>query len=120
MPRYVILRHETPQGIHFDFMLEAGGALKTWSLAEPPRPGVEIECQALADHRLAYLDYEGPVSGGRGTVTRWDQGTYTLEQQSEGEWVIDLAGERLAGKATLRRDPNDSSRWRFQVSETVR
>ncbi len=120
MPRYVILRHETPQGVHFDFMLEAGDMLKTWSLGEPPRPGVEIECQALPDHRLAYLDYEGPVSGGRGSVTRWDHGTYVLERQSEAEWAIELAGERLAGKATLCRDPANSTRWRVQVSETVR
>ena len=40
------------------------------SLSEPPPVGVEIECRLLADHRLAYLDYEGPISGGRGSVAR--------------------------------------------------
>ena len=49
--------------------------LKTWACREPPQAGVEIPCEALADHRLAYLDYEGPISGGRGSVTRWDRGT---------------------------------------------
>jgi hypothetical protein len=118
MPRYIILRHETPQGVHFDFMLEAGGALKTWSLPEPPRPGVEIECQALADHRLAYLDYEGPISGGRGTVTRWDQGTYTLERQSEGEWIAGLTGDRIAGDAVIRRaDP--PGQWTFSLKDST-
>ena len=52
-------------------MLEAGDVLKTWALPQPPQPGVEMECTALADHRLAYLDYEGPLSGNRGAVTRW-------------------------------------------------
>ncbi len=74
MPRFVILCHENHRGAHFDFMLESGDVLKTWALPQPPASGVEIECEALADHRLAYLDYEGPVSGGRGSVARWDRG----------------------------------------------
>ena len=78
MPRFVILRHDHPRGVHFDFMLEAGGVLKTWALPEPPRPGVEMECEALGDHRLAYLDYEGPISGDRGSVVRWDRGEYAV------------------------------------------
>ena len=79
MPRFVILRHDAPQGLHFDLLLEASGVLRTWALPQPPDSGVEMECEALPDHRMAYLDYEGPVSGGRGTVDRWDWGTYGLE-----------------------------------------
>ena len=62
MPRYVILEHETTGGSHFDFMLETGGTLKTWSISQPPLNGVEMDAEALPDHRLAYLDYEGPIS----------------------------------------------------------
>jgi hypothetical protein len=110
MPRFVILRHETSQGVHFDFMFEAGGALKTWSLAEPPRAGVEIECRQLADHRLAYLDYEGPISGGRGSVTRWDRGTYAVEQRSDDRWAVSLAGDKLVGRVTISRS-TDAGGW---------
>jgi hypothetical protein len=114
MPRFVILRHDSPRGVHFDFMLEAGDVLKTWALPEPPQPDVDMECEALADHRLAYLDYESPISGGRGSVTQWDQGTYAVECQSAAEWIVDLAGERLMGTATLRRLSEVSSAWHFR------
>jgi hypothetical protein len=113
MPRFVILRHDSPRGEHFDFMLEAGGVLKTWALPCAPAEGVEIECEALADHRLAYLDYEGPISGDRGAVTRWDQGMYSVERQNDKEWTVTLAGDRLAGHATLRHSAGDPKRWRL-------
>ena len=117
MPQFVILRHETSTGVHFDFMLEFGGALKTWSLPQTPDSGVEMACEALGDHRLAYLDYEGPVSGDRGSVTRWDRGAYAIERQSDAEWVVELAGEKLVGKATLSRLASDSKRWQFSFAD---
>jgi hypothetical protein len=111
MPRYVILEHETQSGRHFDFMLEMGGVLKTWSLPQPIRPGVEIDAEQLPDHRLAYLDYEGPVSGDRGSVTRWDGGTYNVERQSESELIVRLTGEILIGGVSLQRSPTAPNRW---------
>ncbi len=120
MPRFVVLRHESPRGIHFDFMLEAGDVLKTWALPQPPEPGVEIECEALADHRLAYLDYEGPISGGRGSVRCWDRGTYSIVEQSDVQWVVELAGEKLAGTATLCRPAGAAQRWSFSCQERCR
>jgi len=111
MPQFVILRHESPLGVHFDFMLEFGDVLKTWALPQPPEPGVEMECEALADHRLAYLEYQGPVSGGRGSVARWDRGAYTVRRQSDAEWVVDAAGEKVVGTVTLRHTADDPRRW---------
>ena len=64
MPRFVILEHDHPV-LHWDLMLEAGDVLQTWRLANPPTPGCAIDATALPDHRLTYLDYEGPVSGNR-------------------------------------------------------
>jgi hypothetical protein len=113
MPRYVILRHETPGGVHFDFMLEMCGSLKTWSIMQPPLQGVEMDAAALPHHRLAYLDYEGPISGDRGSVTRWDRGTYELENQSESELDLQLTGEKLIGHVSLRHPPDTENRWRL-------
>ena len=103
MPRFVILRHDSPEGVHYDLMLEVGELLRTWSLPEPPAAGLAIQCRRLADHRSAYLDYEGPISGGRGSVTRWDSGIYELQQQSDTCWAVRLVGERLRGDATISR-----------------
>src|SRR5437764_266524 len=98
MPRYVILEHDHPRR-HWDLMLEAGGALCTWRLEAWPRDGVQIRAELIGDHRLAYLDYEGPVSGNRGRVERRDEGTYS------GEIVLPLSvtvtGRCLKGPITI-------------------
>ena len=65
MPRYVVLEHDHPAR-HWDLMLEAGDVLRTWRLAAPPGADQPIGATATFEHRLAYLDYEGPISGGRG------------------------------------------------------
>ena len=113
MSRFVVLRHESSRGLHWDFMLETGPVLATWALPEPPDSAGTMIAEALPDHRLAYLDYEGPVSGGRGSVTRWDQGTYALERRSDTELVVTLAGAKLTGSASLTRLPGEPERWRF-------
>ena len=61
MPRFVVLEHDSPCGRHWDFMLEQENALATWALPQPPDTA-EMPAEPLPDHRLAYLDYEGPIS----------------------------------------------------------
>jgi hypothetical protein len=101
MPRFVILEHDHPH-LHWDFMLEAGPVLRTWRLGAPPQGGVSLRVERSFAHRLAYLDYEGPVSGGRGTVTRWEAGTFTWVSDQEDEVVVDLSGSRVHGRFHLR------------------
>jgi hypothetical protein len=117
MPRFVILQHDAPNGTHFDFMLESGSALHTWSLPLPPTDGAAFACELLADHRPAYLDYEGPVSGGRGSVRRWDAGEYSIERQEESDWAVLLFGEKLNGRVVLH---CDDAGWHFSFSATPR
>jgi hypothetical protein len=113
MPRFVVLRHDSPRGLHWDLMLEAGPVLKTWALGGEPCRDALITAEALADHRPAYLDYEGPLSAQRGSVLRWDQGSYTVARQNESEWVILAAGERLQGQVRLARLPDQPGGWQF-------
>jgi hypothetical protein len=113
VPRFVVLYHDSPRGEHYDFMLEVDGVLKTWALTEPPRDGMNADCDALADHRIGYLDYEGPVSSGRGDVTRWDAGGYSLEAQDDSRWAVQLTGERLGGRVELTRSQANAEGWRF-------
>jgi hypothetical protein len=121
MPRFVILEHDHPRGRHYDFMLEVGDVLRTWSLAEPPASGVEQPAELLPDHRLAYLDYEGPVSGDRGAVVRWEMGTYRLIEQGDQAMVVELRGRKVSGTASLTRETHDPSRWnlRMEVAEST-
>ncbi|HWB09213.1 MAG TPA: DNA polymerase ligase N-terminal domain-containing protein [Pirellulales bacterium] len=128
MPRFVVLRHDVPGGaemltggraLHWDIMLETGTVLRTWALAEPPQPaGMSCFAERLADHRLLYLDYEGEVSGGRGTVSRLDAGDYTAIGNDESAVVVKVNGSLLKGTATLSRCAPGDQRWRFAfVSE---
>ena len=111
--RFVILEHEY-RGIHWDFMLEWGSTLRTWALSQSPVIDDEILARALSDHRLKYLDYEGPVSNDRGKVKRWDQGTYQLIVEGENRVVVRLQGLKLLGEATLllRKAPRE---WYFSL-----
>ena len=116
MPRFVILEHDFPKR-HWDFMLETEGVLRTWRSPQPPSGAQwEMAAEALADHRLAYLDYEGPVSGKRGTVTRWDRGEYDLETCTDKGWTIQLQGGLLRGLAILEKMNATEWRFRFQSS----
>src|SRR5262245_46545721 len=102
MPRYVILEHDHPE-LHWDFMLESGDVLRSWRLAEPPQAGRAVRATASFDHRRMYLDYEGPVSGGRGRVTRWDAGTFRGEADRDEPVAVHLDGARLRGSVIVRR-----------------
>lgn len=116
MPRFVILRHQTPTGTarasHWDFMLEANDLLRTWALDQEPQLGHTVSGESLGDHRIAYLDYEGPVSGGRGHVTQWDRGQYVLLEETDDRLMVQLTGSRLRGTVTLIRGSKDTRQWR--------
>jgi hypothetical protein len=112
MPRFVVLEHDYPSR-HWDFMLEAGNVLRTWRLAACPTPGRVVPAEPSFDHRLIYLDYEGPVRGGRGQVTRWDSGLFTWARDDPETLTVSLEGSHLRGLVTLRRDSNGE--WSLEV-----
>lgn len=99
MPRFVILEHDHPV-LHWDLMLETGDVLKTWRLPAPP-PVDGSKAEPIGDHRRMYLDYEGPVSGNRGTVKRWDQGDYETVMQNATAWTVRLQGTKWQGIVSL-------------------
>lgn len=83
--RTVVLRHDRP-GVpsHFDWLLAVDGPpvrpLLTWRCEDRPdraAVGEVLAAQRIAPHRAVYLEYEGPVSGDRGTVQRIAEGVWT-------------------------------------------
>lgn len=103
-PRFALLEHAW-DGVHWDFLLEREGVLKTWALDGIPAPGVERIGRPLPDHRLIYLDYEGPISGDRGSVRRVDGGEYERLEWVDGRIRVRLHGRQLVGEALLMRRP---------------
>jgi hypothetical protein len=117
MPRFVLLEH-CWNGVHWDFMLESadGRVLHTWAIDAPVVAGDELPARRLADHRTAYLDYEGAVSGGRGVVRRVDRGEYEARS-----WALDcvrvrIAGAQLVGLVEVRAVSTEGGRgWTFRL-----
>lgn len=70
----------------------------------------------LADHRAAYLSYEGPVSGDRGEVVRVAAGFLDIMEDAVGRLI--LAGHigGAAGTFTGTRRPGAGDLWRFVLS----
>jgi hypothetical protein len=94
-------------------MLEWGESLRTWALAAEPANRAQLIGKKLPDHRLAYLDYEGPVSDNRGCVTRVDRGTYEVVRENEQELTVRLSGDRLCTCVRIEPVPGDDQRFSF-------
>jgi hypothetical protein len=92
-------------------MLEQEGQLRTWALVAEPQDGLLIQATALDDHRIAYLDYEGEISGARGNVARCDRGTYQTTRNTADLLEVAIAGEQWKGRVTLTKQ--EDQRWRF-------
>ena len=102
MARFVILTHDWPFP-HWDFLVEAGAVLRAWRLLAEPGAGSDVAAEPNFDHRLFYLDYEGPVSGGRGAVARYDAGTCEWFADEPERAEIELRGAKLVGRAVISR-----------------
>lgn len=125
MPRFVCLRHECPPEVgkpsHWDLMLEDDGALLTWSLLELPAPGgLATFATRLDDHRIEYLDYEGPLSGERGSVSRVDAGEFRWIERTDQRMVVSLAGRQLLGTLTAQLVGGASWRLALEAAGDVR
>jgi hypothetical protein len=114
-PQFVLLRHERGDAIHWDLGLDMGGALATWQILENPEKLAEanlpLAARRLGAHRRAYLDYEGPISGNRGHVTRVDRGPWQLVEQRADLWRFRLEGRVLYGAFSLERTSEVPEEW---------
>lgn len=135
MLRFALLWHDCPgdyrDGPHYDFCVERSGVrgehrLATWSLltlpsewaerlGRGPDGGASVDAAELADHRAAYLDYEGPIGGGRGTVYRVAGGRVDWLDRADSAVGLRLGNpEAIGGEVVLR--PIADRVWRLSIA----
>jgi hypothetical protein len=108
-----LLLHRTTEETHHDWLVgtpdhhrDAGSRL--WAARVRPASGDWrglgcFDLDVIAPHRRTYLDYQGPVAGNRGYVTRADRGTATIRLWSRDRIVWDVRMRGFIGTIGARR-----------------
>ena len=98
----VQLLHKMPDGSsHIDWMMAQDDSaqereLITFRLSgrlDKVQKGQSILAQRIKNHRLAYLEYEGPISSDRGVVNRVAKGVILSEKRDESSWRVEICWE---------------------------
>ena len=117
-PIFVIHKHDATQ-LHYDFRLEIGGTLKSWSVPKGPSTNPKTKRMAIPteDHPVAYANFEGTIPKdqyGGGTVMVWDRGHFkNISEDDKGKAIsleksydmgtieVFLQGKKLKGGFAL-------------------
>ncbi len=125
----VLLLHELPDGSsHVDWLIapDAGGrrpliAFRLGGRVDLLPPGQQLAAERIKDHRPAWLDLEGPVSGGRGTARRLARGRVRSEGTEGAFWRLQIAWDSAGGgpaqRLRLEPSPSGGATWTVTALE---
>ena len=101
--QFVVQEHRTPDGVHWDLMLQIDQRLWTWRMARHPADvgNTPLPLEKIADHPLRFLTYEGPVQNKTGSVQIADRGRAEMLAQTPNALTVCLDGLHLKGQFIL-------------------
>ncbi len=120
--RTLLLIHQAPGGSHYDWLLEdpllcderaplwtyrLQLSIAFWGHARA------FDLEPIGLHRREYLEYQGPLTGRRGSVRQIDRGWYLPRQCLADKLVLDLTTRLFKGVALLSKV--SASLWRAQT-----
>lgn len=110
--RFALLEHDHPVK-HWDLLLQQGNRLLGWR-GDPQghflNGGLVVQ---TADHRMAFLDYEGPLTGDRGSVRRIDSGP--LKWRRFGLDLMEAEIQGLKWRGVLKLKKIAGNEWTVQL-----
>jgi bifunctional non-homologous end joining protein LigD len=130
---FTIQKHAASH-LHYDLRLEYKGVLLSWAVPKEPSmdPSVKRLAIHVEDHPFDYAKFEGVIPKGNygaGTVSLWDQGTYSVpdtETIAEAEKIMKAGlakghigivfhGRKLKGTFDLvqLKNQDDDKQWLF-------
>ena len=82
---FVVQKHRATS-LHYDFRLEIGGTMPSWSIPKGPTLDSSVRRLAMptSNHSLEYREFEGVIPKGEygaGPVMIWDEGTYNCQRE---------------------------------------
>lgn len=109
---FVVQKHKATS-LHYDFRLEIGGVMPSWSIPKGPSmdPAVRRLAMPTTDHPMDWRDFEGVIPRGEyggGPVMIWDEGTYMAEQEIE-RGVRDLITDPEIGDRIMQEGLKDGN-----------
>jgi len=124
MGLWVVLVHELSDagggGWHYDWMIQPDGGPETPLIsfrvtARPDEPGIQsFQAERTGNHRAAYLEFEGELTGNRGRVRRVVHGNASIARDDE-HFVVTLD----QSKTWIGRRLSFESPWyQFHLSES--
>jgi bifunctional non-homologous end joining protein LigD len=121
--RFVIQEHHARR-LHWDVRLERDGVLVSWAVPKglPTDPDTVRLAVRTEDHPIEYLEFSGEIPAGEyggGTMTIWDSGTYETEKWNPREVIVQLSGERAAGRFVFIRTDREGGKdnWLLRRSD---
>ncbi len=115
---FALVFHEAGENLgrssHYDLFVRDNDYLLTWEFQHHPMDIPTQSVLQLANHRLEYLDFSGPLSGDRGILHPIDSGECSWLHRQPDRLILSFQGMQVCGTLYLTRVDCQKPCWNSQ------